>query len=258
MDDRPFLSGPAAPPPRRPRWRRRLAAGGLTAAVHAVLLFVLIGAEPRPARLFEPRAVSISLAPPLAPPSPPPARAEARSPAAPRARPRPLPPAPAAPAPRARPPAPVSIPVAATAPQGPPSVLGEGALAGALTAGGGDGPGGSGAGRGCDMIRRIQQALRRDARIQAEVADARRLAGGPRDALLLWNGDWIRSAGQDGKGLAGVRQAIMLEVAFAPEACRAEPMHGLVLISLDDGPGGGRLALGERDWRWSDLLFARR
>ena len=49
----------------------------------------------------------------------------------------------------------------------------------------------------------------------------------------------------------------MIEVAFAPEACRAEPVHGLVLISLNDGPGAARVALGSRAWRWSDLLFAR-
>jgi hypothetical protein len=30
-----------------------------------------------------------------------------------------------------------------------------------------------------------------------------------------------------------------------------------VLISLKDGPGAARLALGSRAWRWSDLLFAR-
>ena len=74
---------------------------------------------------------------------------------------------------------------------------------------------------------------------------------------MVWNGDWVRSGGEDGKGLAGVRQAIALGVAFAPEACRAEPVRGLVLISLSDSPGSPRLALGAGRWRWSDLLFAR-
>ena len=74
---------------------------------------------------------------------------------------------------------------------------------------------------------------------------------------MVWNGDWIRSSSEDGKGLAGVRQAIAMEVAFAPEACRAEPMHGLVLLALNDGPGAPRLVLGAGAWRWSDLLFAR-
>jgi hypothetical protein len=75
--------------------------------------------------------------------------------------------------------------------------------------------------------------------------------------VLVWNGDWVQSPGQEGKGLAGVRELIMLEVAFAPKACRDDPMRGLVLISLSDGPGAPRLALGSRAWNWSDLLFAK-
>jgi hypothetical protein len=73
-------------------------------------------------------------------------------------------------------------------------------------------------------------------------------------ALLVWDGDWRQNPGQAGKGLAGVRQAIALEVAFAPLACRTQPMRGLVLVTLSDGPGGARVALGTGRWRWSDLL----
>ena len=61
---------------------------------------------------------------------------------------------------------------------------------------------------------------------------------------------------RDEEGLAGIREAIILEVGFAPAACRADPMRGLVVISLND-TGSARLALGTRAWRWSDLLFAR-
>jgi hypothetical protein len=104
------------------------------------------------------------------------------------------------------------------------------------------------------MIRRLQEALRRDGRVVSAVTEARR---SPRGALLVWNGDWVQSVGEEGKGLASVRQAIMIEVAFAPAACRTEPLHGLVLISLTDGPGATRVALGTGAWRWSDLLFAR-
>ena len=107
------------------------------------------------------------------------------------------------------------------------------------------------------MVRRLQEALRRDARVQAAAAEAHRASGGRGSAILVWNGDWLRSGAEDGKGLAGVRQAISLGVAFAPEACRAQAMNGLVLISLNDSPGSARLALGARHWRWSDLLFAR-
>ena len=53
-----------------------------------------------------------------------------------------------------------------------------------------------------------------------------------------------------------VRQAIMWEIAFAPEACRNQRMHGLVLLSLADG--STRFAVGSGDWRWSDLLGLRK
>jgi hypothetical protein len=53
-----------------------------------------------------------------------------------------------------------------------------------------------------------------------------------------------------------VREVIMWEVAFAPEACRKEPVQGMVLLSLTDGPGAARLALGAGRWRWTDLLHA--
>lgn len=72
---------------------------------------------------------------------------------------------------------------------------------------------------------------------------------------MLWNGDWVRSGVQDGKGLAVVREAVMWELAFAPEACRNKRMRGLVLLSLSDG--NTRFAIGAGDWRWSDLLGLR-
>jgi hypothetical protein len=120
-------------------------------------------------------------------------------------------------------------------------------VAGALTAGNGSGGGGD-----CNMVRRLQAALRKDRRVQETVAGAHR-----GKALMMWNGDWVPHPGQDGHGLAGVREAILVEVGFAPEACKKERVHGLVVLSLNDGPGAARLALGDSDWRWSDLLFAK-
>ena len=119
-------------------------------------------------------------------------------------------------------------------------------LAGAATAGSGGGAGGA-----CDMIGRVQAALRKDPLVMTAVA------GSTSRATLVWNGDWVRSQGEDGKGLAAVREAIMWEVAFAPSACRAQPMRGLVLISVSGAGGSARLALGTGAWRWSDLLTPR-
>ena len=124
-------------------------------------------------------------------------------------------------------------------------LLSDSQLAGASSVGEGGG-GGS-----CDMGRFVQQALRRDPLVRTAVADGHRLG----KAIMLWNGDWVRSGGQDGKGLSAVREAVMWEVAFAPAACRNKPVHGLVLLSLADG--GTRFAIGSGDWRWSDLLGVR-
>ena len=173
-------------------------------------------------------------------------------------------------------PRPANIPtvVAASAPAstvGEITLLGEARLAGALTAGSGGGSGqgvgagsgsgpGNGAGSGggaCNMVERLQTMLRRDPRILATATQAHAaLSAGRqnRGALLVWDGDWLRNPGQEGKGLAGLRQAIAVEVAFAPAACRAQVVNGLVLIRLGDAPGDPRLALGAGRWRWSDLL----
>ena len=102
------------------------------------------------------------------------------------------------------------------------------------------------------MARRVQQALRSDSLVRAAVA------GSAGKAVMVWDGDWVRNPGEDGKGLAAVREAILWEVAFAPRACRSEPMHGLVLISLNAASGPVRLAVGSDAWRWSDLLAPRR
>jgi len=137
--------------------------------------------------------------------------------------------------------------------------LGDSDLVGATVAGSGQGngaagvgSGGSGAGAPCDMVRRIQDALRADPEVRAAVDQAHD-ALGRGQALLVWNGDWLQSPGQDGKGLAGVRQAIGLEIAFAPEACRSRAMRGLAVLSLADAPGSQRLVLGTTRWRWTDL-----
>jgi hypothetical protein len=122
-------------------------------------------------------------------------------------------------------------------------------IAGASTAGSGSGGGGE-----CNMARRLQEALRRDHLVQAAVSEAT----GPGKAIMVWNGDWVQSHSEDGKGLAAVREAIIWEIAFAPAACRTQPMHGLMLISLNDGSESARLAVGHGEWRWSDLLALRR
>jgi hypothetical protein len=250
-------SGASAPSPRLSAADRRrsgrFAAAGASVSLHAALLLMILFTLPKPPlQMREPPAIPVVLMPDMRPPAPTPA-------------PTPKPPAPkvatstrssakasaAAAAPR---PATVASPArrskAATSPLaaadepdvGQDSEVSEGELAGAASAGGGGGGG------PCDMAARIQAALRKDTIVKSAVAT---FAG---KAIKVWNGDWVRSLGEDGKGLAAVREAMMWEVAFAPPACRAEPVRGLVVMSVDSPQGKVRLALGAGQWRWSDLL----
>ncbi|WP_148216825.1 hypothetical protein [Phenylobacterium zucineum] len=253
------------------RRRRRIWATALSLAAHlAIPLAIVVGARDEAPRIEpEPIVVSLVRPPPPPPPPPPPKPPETPKPGGSPA----AAPAKAAEAPprrpvrrAVRPPPPDVEPL--LAPEAPPvpvetlATVGEAALVGARTAGSGRGSGtgtGSGVGDGgepCDMVRRLQAALRRDPEVRAAVAQAHRTGAGGR-AILVWDGDWIRSPGEAGKGLAGVRQAIVMEVAFAPEACRQEAMAGLVLLSMSDSAGAPRLVLGRGAWRWTDLLGGR-
>lgn len=185
----------------------------------------------------------------------------------------PTPPTPRPSRPTPRPATVEPLPISAPEPSVSFVLLGEGALSGALTAGQGSGGGGGagagvgggsgggsgsgvggGSGQGCDMVKRIQDALRNDARINAAIGQAYRTSGASGRAILMWNGDWLQSPGEEGKGLAGVRQAIAVTVGFSSRACKAETVNGYVLLTLSDQPGAPRVALGGGRWRWSDLL----
>lgn len=210
---------------------------------------------------------------PVADPNPPPGPAEpsqAAEPPAPTtlAPPTPRPRPPAAPrTPREAPPEVEPLQVAAAAPgpapAPPPAGLTLAQLAGAATAGSGsgangDGPPGGGGGTGtgagrCDMIQRIQDALRQNPGVIASAARAQSALPTSHRALLVWDGDWVMNPGEAGRGLAGLRQAIAVAVAFAPAECRRQSVRGLILLTLEDDADGPRLALGERQWRWSDL-----
>jgi hypothetical protein len=209
--------------------KRRFLAGAIMGAAHLVLFAVLLwpfaGAPPRQAETEAP--LQVSFVPLPQPPGPPDAAdngpPQILLPAAPQ----------------------IAAPVLTIARAADTSdVMSDAQLAGAARAG--DGGGG-----GCDLARAVQQALRRDTLVHSAVMEANRLG----KASLLWNGDWVRSGGQDGKGLAAVRQAVTWEVAFAPQACREARMHGLVVLSLADQRT--RFAIGAGDWRWADLLGLR-
>ncbi len=237
------------------RKRRHAIVVAFSIALHLVIVLTVFSPEPPAPKAADPEPIVVEL---FTPPPPPP-KVEL-----------PLPKqdvTPPAPAPTPEPPAPAKSPPkrtafrqtlaprtitplpAANAPSQDRGVeVSDAQLAGAATAGSGSPTGGG----ECNMLRRLQAALRKDAMVQAAVAKAH--GGRP---IVVWNGDWVRHPSQEGGGLAAVREVIMWEVGFAPPACRSERIHGLVLITLQDGPGAPRLVVGSNNWRWSDLLFAR-
>jgi len=231
MEERPEHLGDAQA---RLRRRDRALAWALTAGAHVLGLAILLWprAVPVPPRpTLPPLMVSLFEQPKPEPPGPP---AETQAEAS-----RPTP----QPVVTAR----VVVPEQEIVPDNS-DLLSDSQLAGAASAGE---DGGGGGGGGCDTARAVQQALRRDPLVHAAVHGANRLG----KSIMLWNGDWVRTGVQDGKGLSAVREAIMWEVAFSPTACRNQPMHGLVLLSLADG--NTRFAIGSGAWRWSDLLGLR-
>jgi hypothetical protein len=257
---RPALS-PSAPiwdqdaPPRGPRRRRRGVGLATSVVWHAVMVVVLLSMTTVPQKMFDPQPIAVALvdardifpAPKPVATTAPPSPAKAPSPKKAATARRQVHPKPIARrnnlhrAHAAHATSPMSADDGEVAHTDPG--LSDAEIAGASTAGEGEGDGGGG--RPCNMAHRLQVALRKDPMVQESVA------GYAGKAIMVWNGDWVWFHGDIGKGLTAVRQAMMWEIAFAPEACRTQPMHGMVLLSSG---GSARLAVGSGEWRWSDLL----
>ena len=236
----------------RPRTRRvdRLVTVTLSVAAHALILLALLSVRSEPLRAppLEPAPIPVALVK-LPPPTPP----KAPEP------PSPAPPSPEKPPPKLHKPPPQPLPPdveplpAKPDPKATTGVeLSAAQVAGAASAGSGSGGGGV-----CDVARWLQAGLRKDPRVQAALVNGSLGPGSGSRNLMLWNGEWVRSAGEDGEGLAVIREAVMMEILSAPAACRHQPMHGLILISPTEGAGSARLAVGSDDWRWADLLVPR-
>jgi hypothetical protein len=223
---------------RTERRRRRILGALPSVAAHlAILAVILLLPKPLPVMTVEDAPISVSLVP--GEKSAPVPKTEEEAP-----QPKPTPPQRHTLVRRAAKTAPPEAPPAGKDPKPPQSgeELSAADLAGATSA---DSGGGGGS---CDLARELQGALRKDPLVQAAVAGS----GGK--AIRVWNGGWVQSTGEDGKGLAAVREAISWVIAFAPEACKTRPVHGLILLSMNTGPGAARLAVGaNEEWRWKDL-----
>lgn len=240
---------------------RRPVVVALSTIFHGLIVLPMLASQPEPmppepppmvVQLVEiPKPIPI-LSPPAPDPEPSPAPA-----AAPVETPKPTPAKPPPkrrPTPRPPPPEVVTVPASRveTASVGSGVELTDAQIAGAARAGSGSGSGDGAGGGECDMLRWLQAKLRQDRRVQAAMAGAHR--GRP---VMVWNGDWVVHPGQEGGGLAAVREIMTWEIAYAPEACRSERVRGLVLISLRDGAGAAHIAVGDGDWTWTDLIHAR-
>jgi len=227
--------------------RYRLLIATLSIAAHLGILAALLSFRSEPPRLSapEPLPIPVALVELPKPPKP-----QAPEPPAPKAPDKPPPKLHVSkPAPPQVTPLPVKpAPKATTAAM----ELSDAQIAGAATAGSGAGGGGE-----CDVARWLQAGLRKDARVQAALHRGALGPGSLSKAMMVWNGDWVRSPGEDGDGLAVIREAIMMEILSAPAACRAQTMRGLILISPMESAGSARLALGSSEWRWSELLVPR-
>jgi hypothetical protein len=228
----------ARPAPNPKSRRDRVLGWAFTASVHAAVLAALFfsrGTATPEKPEAEPHLTLVSIARTPEPPGPPDAdKAASEAPPPPMEVPTPMP---------------ILVKVASPVPVDNSDILSEAQLAGAANA---DEDGAGGGGGGCDTARAVQAALRTDPLVRTAVADAGRQG----KAIMMWNGDWVRSGAQEGKGLSAVRQAIMWKVAFSSESCRNQAMHGTVVLSLADG--GTRFAIGTEAWRWSDLLGLKR
>lgn len=228
--------------------RYRVLIATLSIGAHLGILAALLSFRSDPPRMSEPEPLPMPIA--LVELPPPPPKPKAPEPPAPKA---PDKPPPKLHVSKPAPPEVTPLPVK-PAPKASISAmeLSEAQIAGAATAGSGAGGGGE-----CDVAHWLQSGLRKDARVQEALHRGALGPGSLSKAIMVWNGDWVRSPGEDGDGLAVIREAIMMEILSAPAACRAQPMRGLILISPMDASGSARIALGSGEWRWSELLVPR-
>jgi hypothetical protein len=247
-------------------WARRVATTLVSIGAHAMILLALMVTQPPPPATEPPELIEVALmrlpkeeAPKGPAKGPKPAKMIAQPKAKPTPKPKPPKPLARRLVARTVPPLPTKVvPLDAgeveeiPAPPQPSAAQ----LAGATTAESGGG-GSGGTGNNCNMVRWLQNKLRNDPAVHAALREAHRSDWAGGRPVWVWNGDWVRSPGQEGAGLAVVREAVIWEVGFAPENCRADAMRGLVVISMGDSPSSPKLAIGSGQWRWTDLLHAR-
>jgi len=106
---------------------------------------------------------------------------------------------------------------------------------------------------GCALSDRVLAALRADSprAALARIPERRRSVAG---AVMLWDGDWIRSGAlADARIALPIRTAVAQAVEAAGPACAGAPVAGPVLLIVPDVAGATVLVVGSGTWRWADL-----
>ncbi len=107
----------------------------------------------------------------------------------------------------------------------------------------------------CGMAAALQAAVENDESFRAAVMRIPRSNRSVANAVMLWDGAWVDgSVVGGGDVMSPIRAAITAVVARADSSCRAMPVVGVRLLSVQGSDGVTILALGSGQWRWANLL----
>lgn len=109
-------------------------------------------------------------------------------------------------------------------------------------------------GTACHITEWLQQALQADPQVQAALLVIPRPARSVSNALMLWDGGWVKVQVTADAGVAAIRSAVVSGVRAAPPACQAQLVQGPELMTLTSGLDTTVVAIGSGEWRWGDLL----
>ena len=112
---------------------------------------------------------------------------------------------------------------------------------------------------GCELAADVQAALRQSPAVAAAVMHIPVTARSVSNALLLWDGQWAKSAALGGAAaLKPIQIVVQASIRAAPAACQRETITGPRLMLASDvgapAAGGVVLAFGSGNWRWDQLL----
>jgi len=108
----------------------------------------------------------------------------------------------------------------------------------------------------CALADGVQAALRADGP-RAALQRIPRQDRSAANAVMLWDGQWVRGGPLADAAVARpIRAAIVEAVRAADRACAEASVTGPVLLIVPEGSGAAVLVVGSGVWRWSDVARA--